>query len=107
MREGTQIGFSSVYFVLGKLEKPGLVRAKKPAAAKARKTFSLTAAGRRALVSRTSAALRSYRPTYSSLLLGMTHWPALEREEALCALEARREAVDAETARLESVRLER
>lgn len=107
MREWTQIGFSSLYFVLGKLEKAGLVRAKKPAGAKARKTFSLTASGRRALVTRTSSALRAYRATYSSLLLGMIHWPVLEREEALDALAARRGAVDAELERLGDVRLER
>ena len=107
MREWTQIGFSSVYFVLGKLEQAGFVRAKKPARTRARKTFSLTAAGRRALVARTSAALRTYRTTYSSLLLGMIHWPILEREEALDALEARRTVVDAELARLTDVQVER
>ncbi|MFQ5506619.1 MAG: PadR family transcriptional regulator [Planctomycetota bacterium] len=107
MREWTRIGFSSVYFVLGKLEGAGLVRAKKPAGAKARKTFSITAAGRRALVARTSAALRTYRPTYSSLLLGMIHWFVLGREEALNALEARRGEVEAELARLAELRVER
>jgi DNA-binding PadR family transcriptional regulator len=107
MREWTQIAFSSVYFVLGKLETAGFVTAKKPAGPKARKTFSVTAAGRRALVARTSAALATYRTTYSSLLLGMMHWPVLEREEALGALEARRRSVDAELARLAGVQLER
>ena len=107
MREWTQIGFSSVYFVLGKLERSGLVRAKKPAGAKARKTLSLTAAGRRALVAQTSAALRTYRTTYSSLLLGMIHWPVLEREDALGALAARRGEVEAELARLADVQVER
>ena len=34
MREWTQIGFSSIYFVLGKLQKLGLVTAKKPAGAR-------------------------------------------------------------------------
>ena len=107
MREWTQIGFSSVYFVLGKLEKSGLVRAKKPVGARARKTFSLTAAGRRALVAQTTAALRTYRATYSSLLLGMIHWPVLEREAALNALAARRGEVEAELARLADVQVER
>jgi len=110
MREWTQIGFSSVYFVLGKLEKAGLVssRSAKPrAGAKARKVFALTAAGRRALVARTADALRGYRPTYSSVLLGMVHWPVLERDEALGALEARGGAVEAELARLADVRAER
>ncbi|MAC39111.1 MAG: PadR family transcriptional regulator, partial [Oceanicaulis sp.] len=39
MREWTQVGFSSIYFVLGKLEKAGLVAAGRPRGAKARKTF--------------------------------------------------------------------
>ena len=103
MREWTQIGFSSVYFVLGKLEKGGLVSAKKPVGAKARKTFKLTAAGRRTLVAQTVAALRSYRPTYSSVLLGMIHWPLLEREEALQAMKARGEAIDAEISRVANI----
>jgi DNA-binding PadR family transcriptional regulator len=106
MREWTQIGFSSVYFVLGKLETAGFVSAKKAAGAKARKTFRLTAAGRRALVAQTLTNLRSYRPTYSSALLGMINWPVLGREEALAALEARGAAVGAERARLEHIQLE-
>ena len=107
MREWTQIGFSSVYFVLGKLEKAGLVAAEKPAGAKARKTFSVTGDGKRALVERTKGALAGYRATYSSLLLGMAHWSELGREEALEALAARRGAVEAERERLAGVRLER
>jgi DNA-binding PadR family transcriptional regulator len=106
MREWTQIGFSSIYFVLGRLAKARLVSAQKPAGAKARKTFTLTAAGRRALVARTLAALRTYRPTYSSILLGMIHWPALKRQQALGALAARGKAVDAEIARLRNIQVE-
>jgi DNA-binding PadR family transcriptional regulator len=106
MREWTQVGFSSLYFVLGKLEKAGLVRARQPAGGKTRKTFSLTAAGRRALVARTLAALRTYRPTYSSLLLGMIHWDVLGKQEALDALAARRDAVDAELLRVHGIQAE-
>jgi len=104
MREWTQIGFSSIYFVLGRLENRGLVAAKKPAGKKARKTFELTAAGRRSLVARTRASLSCYRPTYSSALLGMLHWPLLEREEALDALKDRAQALATEMIRLEDIR---
>jgi DNA-binding PadR family transcriptional regulator len=107
MREWTQIGFSSIYFVLGKLEQEGLVSAQKPVGAKARKTFRLTPAGRRTLVVQTLAALRDYRPTHSSVLLGMIHWPVLGREEALGALEARGNAVRAELSRVRSIQVER
>jgi DNA-binding PadR family transcriptional regulator len=92
--------------VLRKLQAAGLVSARKPAGAKARKTFRLTAAGRRKLVARTLSALRGYRPTYSSVLLGVLHWPVLEREQALEALEARGAAVDAELSRLGDIRIE-
>lgn len=104
MREWTPIGFSSVYFVLGKLEKIGLVSAKKPAGAKERKTFKITAAGMQTLVAQTLNALSRYQPTYSSVLLGMVHWPILQREEALDAMKARRETVEAELSRVEDIR---
>lgn len=105
MREWTQIGFSSVYFVLGRLEAAGLVAAgkKREAGPKARKTFRLTPAGRRVLVAQTLAALRTYRPTYSSVLLGMMHWPVLTREQALRALEVRGRAVALEMSRLRTL----
>lgn len=100
LREWTQIGFSSIYFVLDKLRRARLVAARRAKGAKARKTFVLTTAGRRLLAAQTDTALRTYRPTYGSLLLGMIHWPVLTRKGALAALEARGSAVDAELARL-------
>ena len=110
MREWTQIGFSSIYFVLGKLQNLGLVTAKKPAGAnagtKARKVYSVTPAGRRALAAQTIAALRDVRPAYSSVLLGMINWPALKRERALQALQARSRAIEAELARLGAIQVE-
>jgi len=107
MREWTQIGFSSIYFVLGKLDKMGLVNAKKPAEVKAKKIYSVSEFGREALVKQTLAALGNIRATYSSVLLGMAHWPVLEREEALEALQTRSEAVRSELARVENIRFER
>lgn len=104
MREWTRIGFSSIYFVLGKLEKMGLVSAQKPVEPKAKKVFSVTGAGRAELVSQSLAALGDLRPSHSSVLLGMAHWPMLERETALAALRARGKAIGAELARLQSIR---
>ncbi|MDP3405173.1 MAG: PadR family transcriptional regulator [Brevundimonas sp.] len=107
MREWTQIGFSSIYFVLGRLEKLGLAVAEVPAGAKARKTYSATALGHEVLLEQAAAALGAYRPTGSSLLPGMVHWPALSRSAALDALEARLSSVGAERDRLESLRRRR
>ena len=106
MREWAQIGFSSIYFVLGQLEKMGLVAAKKPAGTKAKKIYSMTDIGRAALVAQTLAALSNIRPSYSSVLLGMAHWPVLKRGEALGALQARAHAIEAELARVENIQIE-
>lgn len=103
LREWTQIGFSSIYFVLAKLRRARLVAARRAARARSRKTFVLTDAGRRLLVAQTLTALGTYRPTYGSLLLGMIHWPVLTRKQALTALQGRGIAVDAELARLETM----
>ncbi len=106
MREWTQIGFSSIYFVLGKLETMKVVAAKRSAGAKAntraKKIYSVTKAGRRALVTQTLTALRTVRPTHSSVLLGMINWSVLKRDNALQALQARRNAIEAEVERLNS-----
>lgn len=110
MREWTQIGFSSIYFVLGRLQKLGLVTAKRPggasAGAKSRKVYSITPAGRRELAAQTIAALRDVRPAHPSVLLGMINWPVLRREQALEALEARRAAIEAERTRLSAIQVE-
>jgi DNA-binding PadR family transcriptional regulator len=110
MREWTQIGFSSIYFVLGRLATMGLVAAKRAAGAsanaRARKRYSATKAGRRALVGQTLAALGTVRPTHSSVLLGMINWPVLERDDALGALQARRGAIEAEVARLSAIQID-
>ena len=110
MREWTQIGFSSIYFVLGELQRMKLVttgrRAGTDANPRARKVYSVTRAGRRALVAQTIAALGTVRPTYPSVLLGMINWSVLERRDALRALRVRREAIDAEIARLGDIQLD-
>lgn len=106
MREWTQIGFSSIYFVLGKLEKKGLVSATLPATAKAKKIYEITDAGRKSLVDQTIAALKTVRPNYASLLMGMLHWAALTREQALEALATRKDAVAKELERLEHIHFE-
>ncbi|WP_029040720.1 PadR family transcriptional regulator [Cucumibacter marinus] len=103
MREWTQIGFSSIYFVLGKLEKAGLIAARAPESAKSRKIFTLTATGEETLRTQTVEALREVRPRPSSVLLGMAHWPVLDRDTALGALADRARAVGAEIERLAAI----
>jgi DNA-binding PadR family transcriptional regulator len=106
MREWTRIGFSSIYFVLTKLEKRALVKADAPATPRAKKSYKLTRAGRKTLVAQTISALETVRPVYSSLLMGMIHWSVLTRNQALSALRTRRQSVAAEVARLEDIQFD-
>ncbi|MCF6326479.1 MAG: PadR family transcriptional regulator [Devosiaceae bacterium] len=106
MREWTQIGFSSIYFVLGKLEKAGLVAAKKPEGIKAKKIFSSTGKGYQVLAAQSLKALSDMQPSHSSVLLGMAHWPVLERKSAVAALRQRSDRLDKELERLENIQFE-
>jgi DNA-binding PadR family transcriptional regulator len=105
MREWTQIGFSSIYFVLGKLEELGLVASEKPVGARAKKVFRVTDPGRATLAVQSLAALRTVHPSFASVLLGMAHWPVLERDAALGALKERGAAVEAELKRLGDIQV--
>lgn len=106
MREWAQIGFSSIYFVLGQLEKKGWVTAAQPTRAKAKKVFSVTEAGRAVLVSETLEAFGALRSAFSPLQMGMLHWPFLTRDEALGALHRRGELVSRELERLETLQFD-
>jgi DNA-binding PadR family transcriptional regulator len=105
MREWTLIGFSSIYYVLGQLERLALVAAEQPAGPKAKKVFRVTDAGRATLAEQSLAALRTVRPSYGPVLLGMAHWPVLQRDAALGALRERAAAVAAELTRLGDVQV--
>lgn len=106
MREWTQIGFSSIYFVLGQLEKKGLVVAGKPASSKAKKSFSITGSGRTTLAAETLASFANVRVSSSPLVMGMLHWPVLSRSEGHEALRNRRKLVRQELERLEAIQFD-
>jgi DNA-binding PadR family transcriptional regulator len=97
MREWTAIGFSSIYYLLNKLEKAGMVtkQAEDVGRGPARKVFSLTPAGIAALREGTLASLSGFQGDYQSLLMGLANLPLLSREEALAALREHRDGLAA------------
>lgn len=107
MRDWTAVGFSSIYFVLNKLQKYGFVVAEKSTGSKARKTFAITSKGIDALKAQSLDALRHIRPNNSSLNLGMLHIPFLQRDQILDALQTRQQEVQQEIDRLDAVRYAR
>ena len=102
MREWTEIGFSSIYYLLKKLEPKGFVVGQLEEAERgpARKVYHPTSAGREALHAGVLDALSVPRRCYPPLQLGLANLPGIPPAEALAALRKYRDAL---TDRLEYV----
>lgn len=95
MRDWTEIGFSSIYYLLKKLEKEGLVEGKLTEAERgpARKVFHATQAGFAALRQGALDALAALPRSSSPLQLGLSNLPLISPAEAITALQAHRQAL--------------
>lgn len=90
IRQWTDIGFSSIYYLLTKLEKRGLVHVPQaPATAKSRRVFHATRAGRQAAGRGALALIQELRPVPHPLLVGIANLPLLSEREYAGALRAR------------------
>lgn len=96
MRDWTALGFSSIYYVLGKLRDRGLVAevAGERPHAKAKKTFTATDAGRRVCAEAAEAAIAELRPVHPPVLVGLANSPAIPPARLAAALARRAEAVE-------------
>ncbi len=89
MREWTEIGFSSIYYLLNKLEKVDLVEGLLQQAqgkGPARKVYSITQQGWQTLIEGALAALSEPQRGSSPFLLGLSNYPILSRPQLLEAL---------------------
>jgi DNA-binding PadR family transcriptional regulator len=95
MREWTEVGFSSIYYLLKKLEKDGLVESQLEQTERgpARKVYRPTPAGWQALHDGVIEALSVPQPCYSPLQLGMANLPGIPPDEAIAALQQYCEAL--------------
>ncbi len=96
MREWTEIGFSSIYYLLKKLEKAGLVESQlipTQGRGSKRRVYQITAKGRESLSKATSMALSQPKPSYPSILLGIANLPLLSQKQALGALRSYRDGL--------------
>jgi DNA-binding PadR family transcriptional regulator len=103
MRDWTEVGFSSIYYLLKRLEQAGLVEWRLAEAGRgpARKVYHATQAGQQAYRRGVLDALSMPRRWYSSLLLGLASLPRVPPLEAVAALEQYRKSL---TERLATVR---
>ncbi len=89
MRDWTEIGFSSIYYLLNKLEKDGMVNSQLQqlvGKGPARKVYSITADGKKALTAGALAALSMPQFGSKSFLLGLSNLPVIPPESLVPAL---------------------
>jgi DNA-binding PadR family transcriptional regulator len=91
MREWTDVGFSSIYYLLKKLEKGGLVRATIGPGERGlgRRTYHITSEGVAAWQAACLEALAGEGPDWRGFLLGLAGLPALDWAAVLDALRRR------------------
>lgn len=94
IRRWTDIGFSSIYYVLTRLEKRGLVEAG-AAPARSRRIFHATAQGRHIAAAQTLSFISDPRPAHDPLLVGLANLALLSESDYAAALRRRLSALDA------------
>ncbi|WP_395103907.1 PadR family transcriptional regulator [Actinomadura sp. SCN-SB] len=107
MREWTEIGFSSIYYLLARLRDRGLiteVHGPRPARGKARRVYRATAEGRRACARATEAVVAELRPVFPPLLVGLANQPILAPDRFRAALDRRAAALTERIAAINAVR---
>lgn len=99
MREWTEIGFSSIYYLLAKLRDRDLItEVGGPARGKARKVFGPTAAGRRVCAVAAEQAIATPRPLFPPVLVGLANQPVIPPDRLRAALDRRAAALAARVA---------
>ena len=93
MREWTEVGFSSIYYLLKKLEREGLVESRLEEAERgpARKVYHITQAGQEAQRASVLETLSEPWRSYPPLMLGLANLPAISPVEAVTALQTYRD----------------
>jgi len=90
IRQWTDIGFSSIYYLLSKLEKRGLVIGATPEGGpKSRRVFEVTAEGRRAVAEQALALVAKAQPVHHPVLVGLANLPLLPEGQYAAAIRER------------------
>jgi DNA-binding PadR family transcriptional regulator len=96
MRNWTEVAFSSIYYILGKLEQRGWISSQsQPAAGRgpSRRVYTIQPDGKAAWQQATLAALSGPGQPNSSFLLGLAGLPGIQPEEAVDALREYRKGI--------------
>ncbi len=103
MRDWTEVGFSSIYYLLKKLQEAGLIEGRLEEAERgpARKVYHATPDGEDALLAGILEALSVPRRCYPALQLGLANLPSIAPAQAIAALRRYRDALAGRLAHLQ------
>jgi len=104
MRNWTEVGFSSIYYLLNKLEKAELIESRleqSEGKGPARKVYQITEQGVEAQMSATLAALSEPGQCYTPFLLGIANLPTVSHQQALTSLQTYRGVLGERQSQLE------
>ncbi|WP_338033821.1 GyrI-like domain-containing protein [Kutzneria albida] len=105
VRAWTALGFSSIYYVLDKLAKRGLIEATNaPSSGKSRATFHATASGRELCAAASREALTTLTPMRARVLIAMANSPGLPDAEVVAGLTRRLDALRTQLADVRAAR---
>jgi len=101
MREWTEIGFSSIYYLLGRLRDRGLITevdSSKGGRGKARRVYGPTPEGRAECARAAEAAIAEVRPVFPPVLVGLANQPVIPPDRLRAALATRADALATQAA---------
>jgi DNA-binding PadR family transcriptional regulator len=103
MRNWTQIGFSSIYYVLKRLEKSGMITSGIEAVEgkPSRRNYTITEEGRKAMQEKVRTVLSTCPKLVSPFDLGIANIGLLGRDEAMACLQRHVESLDQRARSLE------
>lgn len=104
IRQWTDVGFSSIYYLMKKLQSAGLVRSSQAGATTSRRVYSVTSAGRDAAAEATESALAGPDPFRLPVLVGLANLPLLTPARTVAALSGRRDRLAQQIAEVEATR---
>jgi DNA-binding PadR family transcriptional regulator len=105
VRAWTALGFSSIYYVLDKLARRGLIEATSaPSSGKSRATFRATVLGRELCAVATREALMTLTPMRARVLIAMANSPGLPDVDVAAGLTRRLEALREQLMDVEAAR---
>ncbi|MEV0661256.1 PadR family transcriptional regulator [Actinomadura luteofluorescens] len=107
MREWTEIGFSSIYYLLTRLRDRGLITeidAPRGGRGKARRVYGPTPEGYRACARAAEAAVAELRPVFPPLLVGLANQPVIAPDRLRAALDRRAAALAEKIAEVRAAR---